>query len=180
MRPARPLPLLVLALSLAACSRSAPAEPTPAVAATAAPPPPPAAAAADPASAKPDETLFGLLGVEAQSRPKIAPNADDVYAALEKAGYAIGERRQSLGRTYKAAYCTGAYTKDASLAVDVCEYPDEASARAGLARARELFPSMANRMVFGRKGTLLTVINQKGDAAADARAKKIAAVYMAI
>jgi hypothetical protein len=37
---------------------------------------------------------------------------------------------------------------------------------------------MANRMVVGHKTTLLTIINQKGDGAADARAKKIAALYM--
>jgi hypothetical protein len=133
-------------------------------------------AARDP---RPDDTLFGLLATEAQSRPRIQPAADDVFAALEKGGLAVADRKQSLGRTYKAAFCTGGYTKDASLAVSVCEYPDDAAAKAGLDAARALFPGMSNRTVAGHKSTLIIVINEKGDAAADARAKRVIALYSA-
>jgi hypothetical protein len=184
---------LFLLLGLAACSRGA-AEPSsngpsgPPIAATAASAAAtaattsgvPAAAPVDPPAARPDDTLFGLLGAEAQNRPRIQPNADDVYGALQKAGYAVGDRKQSLGRTYKAAYCTGAYTKDGSLAVDVCEYPDEAAAKTGLAAARTLFPGMSSRTVVGHKATILTVINQRGEVAADARAKRIATLYASL
>jgi len=186
---------LVLLLGLVACSRGAaepassgpsgtpvaatPAPATSAAAATAAPNAP-AATAVAPGATRPDETLFGLLGSEAQNRPHIQPNADDVYGALQKAGYAVGDRRQSLGRTYKASYCTGAYTSDGSLAVDVCEYPDEAAAKTGLATARTLFPGMTSRTVVGHKATILTVINQRGEVAADARARRIATLYASL
>jgi hypothetical protein len=172
MNTARTKVLLSLALALPACSRSTPAEP--------APPAPTVAVTLQDAGPRTDQTLFGLLGAEAARRPSLSPSADDVYAALEKAGQAVGDRKQSLGRTYEAAYCTGGYTKDAALAIDVCEYPDDMSAAAGLERARTLFPGMANRSVYGHKATLLTIIEQKAGPAADERAKKIAAVYMSL
>jgi hypothetical protein len=181
---------LVLALPLLACTPSSAPEAAssgaagpPANATTTVAAPTRATASTAPAersASKPDDTLFGLLGVEAMNRPKIEPNADDVYRAFERAGYAVGDRKQSLGRTYQASYCTGGYTKDGSLAIDLCEYPDDAAAIGGLARAKTLFPGMTSRTVVGRKATLLTIINQRGDAAADARAKRVAAVYASL
>jgi hypothetical protein len=192
MNAARYLFVIIAALGLAAaavaaeggCTKKTAVEPDPpdagGPAPSAASATPVALPSADPNAPKLDDTLFGRLNVENQSRPKVTPNADDVFAALDKAGVGTLERKQSLGKTYKAAYCTGAYTKDMSVAVDVCEYADEAAAKTGLDYAKTLFPGMTNRAVWGHKSTLLITINQKGDPAGDVRAKKIGAIYMGL
>jgi hypothetical protein len=179
---ARRLTAVALVLTLGACSKKA-AEPnsgeagTPASSAASVAASSSAMPSADPNAPKVDDTLFGRLADEAKNRPSIKPNADDVYAALDKAGFPVNDRKQSLGTTYKSSYCTGGYTKDQSLAVNVCEYKDDAAAKTGLDYAKTLFPGMANRSVYGHKSTLLTIINQKADPAADVRAKKIVAIY---
>src|SRR5215472_9638305 len=112
MKIARSMVLVSSGLLSFACTKAAPPE----VAPSDPRPIPTTAAVAVDGGPGPDRTLFGMLGAEAAARPKLSPGADDVYAALDKAGYAVGDRRQSLGRTYKASYCAGGYTKDMALA----------------------------------------------------------------
>ncbi len=115
---------------------------------------------------------MGAIVREGQNRPTAKPNADDVFAAMVKAGVAVGERKQSLGSTYKAAYCTGGYTTDGALALSVCEYASEAEATAGRDFAATLFPNLTTRSVRAHKTNTLTVIEQKTDADAKAAEKK--------
>jgi hypothetical protein len=169
----------------AGCSKKAPAEPiqaeagvAAAISAQAAP-----SASGTPGEAgapRPDDTLFGVIADEGAHRPIIAPNADAVFAALAKAGTTITDLKPSLGRTYKAAYCTGGPTSDEALAVIVCEYPSDTAAAAGGDEAKRAFPTMVNRKVWTHKSTILIGVNRKGDAATDARVSKLAAVYMTL
>ena len=122
---------------------------------------------------RPGETLMGLIGREAASRPNVKPDADDVFAAIDKAGVTMGDRKQSVGATYKAAYCTGGYTKDGALAVSVCEYATAADATAGHDYAKTMFPNLNTREVWTHKTNTLTVIQQQTDDAAKATQKKI-------
>jgi hypothetical protein len=149
-------------------------------AAAAAPAAPKAIPSVDPNAPSPGDSLFSRLGHEAASRPKIKPNADDVYAALDKAGVGVPTRKQSLGSTYHATYCTGGYNADASLAVDVCEYADEAAGKAGYDYSKTLFPGMTSRTVVANKATVLVVIDQKSDAATVALRKKVVSAYQAL
>jgi hypothetical protein len=148
--------------------------------------PPPAAAASatrgpdDPAAAHPGETLVGHLAREAENRPKIAPNADDVLARLEALGAAVPVRKPNLAATHKAAYCTGGYTSDEALAFTVCEYADESSARAGRDFDSTLFPQMKNRRIVSRKSTTLAVVRLKEDPATAALERKAVAGYEAL
>jgi hypothetical protein len=114
---------------------------------------------------------------EAANRPGVKPTADDVYAALSSAGVAMGERKQSLGATYHAAYCNGGYTQDGALAVNVCEYANDADATAGRDYALTMFPNLATRTVYAHKANTVTVIEQKTDPAAKATAKKIVTAF---
>jgi hypothetical protein len=111
---------------------------------------------------RPGETLMGELTREASNRPNGKP-ADDVFAALTKAGVVMDARKQSMGATYKAAYCTGGYTSDGALAVNVCEYTTEADATAGRAYAKTMFPNLKTREVWAHKTTTLTIIQQRTD-----------------
>ncbi len=183
----RSLAMSLACLGLVACSKKTQeADPpdvgAPAPSASAAAAAPSAAPSApeppDPfATSKPDDTLFGVIAEEGQHRPTIKPNADDVFAALSKAGIKISNLKPSLGRTYKAAYCTGGPTDDMGIAVIVCEYPDDKAAGAGLEAAKKTFPTMTNRTEYTHKSTMLIAVNRKGDAAGDERVKKVVAVY---
>jgi hypothetical protein len=132
----------------------------------------------DPSQPQPGDTLPGILVREAANRPKIKPNADDVYAALEKAGVTVPKRQQALGSTYHASYCSDGYTADGLVAVQVCEYTDETAGKAGYEYSKAAFPNMSSRTVWGHKATTLTVIVQKAGPAADALEKKLSAAYL--
>jgi hypothetical protein len=177
--------MVVLPLAMTSCTKGDPQQPAALEAGAIAPPPSSPApakvtASADPNAPSPGDSLFSRLGHEAANRPKIKPNADDVYAALEKAGSGVPTRKQSLATTYHAAYCTGGYTADASLAVDVCEYADETSAKAAYDYSKSLFPGMTTRTVASNKATVLVVIEQKSDAATVASRKKVVSLYQAM
>ena len=120
----------------------------------------------------PGEGLAGLISREAKNRPGIKPSSDDVFAALDTAGVGLPQKKQSMGSTYKAAYCAGGYSADSLVAVTVCEYANEAEANAGRDYSISLFPQMTNRTVVAHKTNILQVITQKPGAAADAEKKK--------
>jgi len=175
------LAVMLLPYVACGCTKGTAQEAAPAGASTTATPAAAnATAPAGPAAASPGDSLFSRLGHEAAHRPGIKPGADDVYAALEKAGAPVPTRKQSLGTTYHAAYCTGGYTADTALAVDVCEYPDETAARAGYEYTRKLFPGMTSRTVAANKATVLVAIEQKSDDATVALRKKVVSTYQAL
>jgi hypothetical protein len=120
----------------------------------------------------PGEGLGGHFAREAKNRPGLKPNADDIFAALGRAGVGVPKQTQSMGSTYKAAYCTGGYSADSLIALTVCEYANEADAKAGRDYSISLFPKMTNRTVVAHKTNTLTIVDQKSTDASKAEAKK--------
>ena len=49
--------------------------------------------------------IFGGMILEAKHRPPVTPNVDDAFAAFGKASLPVTDLQQSVGATYKAAYC---------------------------------------------------------------------------
>jgi hypothetical protein len=167
-------PAALLAILLVGCSKNEESR-----AQSGAPGSPATAArvAEDSRDPRPGETLVGRLAREAENRPQIKPNADDVLARLDAAGARVALRKPNLGATHKAAYCTGGYTGDNALAFTVCEYADESSATAGRDYDKSLFPEMKNREVRRRKATTLAVVQLKDDASTAALQRKAIAGY---
>ncbi len=120
----------------------------------------------------PGEGLGGRFAREAKNRPGLKPSSDDVFAALETAGVSLPAKKQSMGATYKAAYCAGGYSADSLVAITVCEYTNEAEANAGRDYSISLFPQMTNRTVVAHKTNTLQVIIQKPGAPSEAEKKK--------
>jgi hypothetical protein len=180
-RLARSFGLIVsLGFILGSCSKKD-AEPSPPAASASAVAPAAGAFDASPGPLAPGETVAGRLAEEAQHRPPIKPNADDIFAAFEHAGAPVPRKQQSLGRTYKSPFCEGGYTFDVRLAINICEYPDDAAAAAGLAASKAAFPGLTTRKVWNHKLTTVTIIEQKqGDSAIPPLEKKLSDVYMAL
>jgi len=128
----------------------------------------------------PGETLMGRLSKEGRERPGVAPTAEDVFAAFDRLGASVPQREQTLGATYKAAYCVGGYTADRTLAINVCEYGNEGAATAGRDLSRSLFPDLPSRDVWRRKATTLSIIEQKRDDATIALQKKLVSAFLAL
>jgi hypothetical protein len=128
----------------------------------------------------PGEGLGGHFGREAKNRPGLKPNANDIFAALATAGVSLQKQSQSLGSTYKAAYCTGGYSADSLIAVTVCEYANEADANAGRDFSISLFPQMTNRTVVAHKTNTLTIVDQKSTDASKAELKKAVDAFNAM
>jgi hypothetical protein len=180
-------PLLILACLPLGCGKKdagtagpAPATSPSAMASTSAAPPVAGSAVDNTGPLAPGESLMGRLDREAKSRPKVSPTADDVFAACDKLGAGVAQRQQSLAATYKASYCIGGYTPGNALAVNVCEYADEASASAGRDMSKKLFPTLATRGVWSHKAATLTIIQEKQDDATSALEKKIVAAFNAL
>jgi len=167
----------VAAGSIAACKKS----------------PPPEASAADAGSltmavaAPSGSALFGRgsasLGerfdVEAHSRPAGTPKAEDVFAAFEKAGFPVTDRKQTLASTVSARYCVQGTTKN-NVTVSVCEYEGEAAAAAGRDASVKAFAAVQNRDVFVRKATMLTLLQAPKTPASEAEAKREAEIFSAM
>src|SRR5262249_31328215 len=100
--------------------------------------------------------------IEKSSRPAgIHPNAEEVFAALKKAGLQIIEEKQHLASPLGARYCVGAKTVEGEqtiLWLSVCEYvtPDLAKS-AGAYSEETLSFSIKNRKVYANRNTALVV-----------------------
>jgi hypothetical protein len=149
--------LVLLFLLVSACRREA----TP-------PAPPPV----DPQMAQ--LPLAARLEREAKARPAGALRAEEVMSALTRGGLALEGTRQVLASTVGAAYCTSAGTPR-GLAVAVCEYPAEESARQGMEYSHRVFDRLipGRRLLLNRK-TMLTVTG------ADDEAQRAAAIFAAL
>ena len=166
-------------LALAACSKPASENGAPASSASSPPTvtaptprpsggqplaaPPPVPMGSNAPSTDPMATLFGQLDTELKHRPPVHPNVDDGFAALAKAGVPITTPQQSLGTTYRAAFCRHGVTAARDMSVAFCEYPDAAATAVGLTEAKKLFPGLASRHVYAHKTMLLITIFQQGD-----------------
>ena len=141
-----------------------------------------ASASAAPSAAGPSSiavTLGERLLKESQNRPHIQPNADDVLTAFAKAGGAVATKKQGLAATYKASFCEGGTTSDGSVTVSICEYPDDDSAKTGLAALQAIYPAtQANHVL--HKDTVLTTLRLKDGSSAQALESKLVAAYTAL
>jgi hypothetical protein len=120
-------------------------------------------------------TLAQRLASEAQNRPHIQPNADEVLAAFAKLGGGVAAKRQGLGATYKASFCEGGTTGDGALTMSVCEYPDDDSAKAGLATLQAIYPAKQASHVLHKDTVLTTLRLQDGPGPQGLEAKLVAA-----
>jgi len=127
-------------------------------------------------------TLFGTMASELRSRPGVHPSVDDGFAALAKAGVPIPQPKQSLGSTYKAAYCAHGVTAEKDISVLLCEYADAEHAALGAVESRRLFPGAAKRVTTAHKALLLvtTVQNDEHPDATAAAQKKVVAALSAL
>lgn len=166
---------LVLGVALAACGReSPPPSPHAAPAAPAAPATPATphaatmarldhiAASGDRVSVESIRTVGGRLEYEATHRPAATPKAEDVLAALDRAGIALAEQKQYVAMTVKAAYCVGGQTAE-GLSIAICEYASPAEAAAGRAYVTDRFriPDL-ERVIHVRGATTLALGHHTG------------------
>jgi hypothetical protein len=105
--------------------------------------------------------MFGTMAVELKNRPNVHPSVDDGFAALAKAGVVVKEPKQSIGKTYKAAYCAHGVTDAKDLSILLCEYADEAHAAVGLAESKTLFPTMTSRQTWSHKSLVIVTMFQE-------------------
>lgn len=158
--------VLGLGLGLAACGKDKPRpqpEPVPAsapheVAAAAAAATLERAAEDAPSAAASMQTIAGRLQYEATHRPADAIKAEDVLAALDRAGVPVTSGpRQFLGKVVGAEFCMGGQTAD-GLGVSICEYASPAAAVAGKASVEKRFAQLnAVRDIVVRGATTLTL-----------------------
>ncbi|WP_394826537.1 hypothetical protein [Pendulispora albinea] len=125
--------------------------------------------------------LGAKLEMEAQHRPPDALKAEDVYAALERAGFAVTEKRQHVASIFGADFCLGAKGPD-DLAFSVCEFAtDEAAKKARRASQERLSKVVPNRESFLRKKSMLTIRQPPTKtAASEAAAGKAAQIFAAL
>lgn len=124
--------------------------------ATSAPPQPAASgAAAGGPIGRAIVTIQDKLDVEKDGRPKDTPSAEQVFAAVEKAGVALTDKKQHVGSVYGASYCVGA--KSGGVAYSACEYESADAAKAGRETSMKAFQT-GNREVYTNKKTTLTVL----------------------
>lgn len=99
-------------------------------------------------------TIQDKLDSEKESRPSGTPHAEDVYAALEKAGLRVSDKQQHVASLYGAKYCLGA--KAGEVAYSVCEYDSAEAAKAGRELTMKALPA-PNRDIVVHEKTTLTV-----------------------
>ena len=174
------LALLVAVGAFSACAKSKPepGEARPAAASAsvtvATPSATPPSAAAASAGAGPVGraivTIQDKLDSEKDGRPKDTPKVEDVFAAIEKTGAALTDKKQHVGSVYGAQYCMGA--KSESVAYSACEYESADAAKAGRETSMKAFQT-GNRDIFTNKKTTLTILQPSPKTpASEALAKK--------
>jgi hypothetical protein len=176
MRQSIVLQTLLAAVVLVGCSKPAPsvevADSAPPAMASAVPSSAPSAPAIQPVFSVGDK-----LQSEQRDRPTGTPKGEDVYAAFEKAGFALTEKQQHVASVFGAKFCVGAKT-DNDMAFSVCEYVDEPSAKAGRDVSLKTLAMVPNREIFVNKKTTLTVRQPaKKTPASEAASKKAAQIF---
>jgi hypothetical protein len=120
-------------------------------------------AATLPASSQlPRLPLGTRLAMEAGSRPDLSVRPQQLFAALERRGILLSRKRQVLASTVGARYCELAVS-DLGLGVTVCEYADDADARAGNESSHQRFDSIVpGRTLIDHGSSLLTLTHPEG------------------
>jgi hypothetical protein len=173
---------LVLGVALAACGRESPPAPTqPAKTAhdTTVEKIDRLAATADSVSADSMKSLVGRLSYEAAHRPAATPRAEDVLAALERAGVRLDDHKQYVAATARAAYCVGGQTSD-GLSVAVCEYESPAAATAGRAHITARFQIPDLERVIHQRGATTLALGHHRDLKLAATVQTAAAAFSAL
>jgi hypothetical protein len=182
---------IVLALGASACKTT---KPEPAAKATDAPVPQPPTTGSRPQLASPvavpGATVATLPNMpiperfvaERRGRPSgVTPSVEDVYAALEKSGIRVVDRKQHLGAPFGARYCVGARAVgpgDASMMhISVCEFVNADAARIGRDYSAEGMKSIPFRTVYANKATTLTLREERHEPNVDALVDTAAATY---
>ena len=114
---------------------------------------------------------------EANTRPSGGLRADLVFTEFAKEGLRLGSPpKQHLGAPIGAAYCLGAEST-AHVAISVCEYADETSAKKGRDQSLSAFNSIeheiANREIFVNKATTLTMLQSLKGNDSEAESKRL-------
>lgn len=126
----------------------------------------------------PNMSIPERFSVEAAARPAgIKPNVEDVWAALEKAGLTVVEKKQHLGQVFGARYCVGGKAMSGAaklLDISVCEFASEELAKMSRDHSTEALKIIPNRTLYANKQTLLIVREeQKAPENDDALAKAV-------
>jgi hypothetical protein len=151
--------------------------------ATGFPIPPPLPGDNDPAPASPAPLPEALplperLAREAASRPTGAVRSEQLVAALEAKGVAVGRTRQVLGRTLNARFCAIAVTGD-GLVASVCEFDSPSAAIAAQKDSEQRFGRpMPNRRFMTNGQSLLTIANLRDSV--EPQAQIVAATFAAL
>jgi hypothetical protein len=109
------------------------------------------------APTRPVLTLGDKLVFESTHRTATdTPKAEEVYAALETAGFKLTEKQQHVASVFGAQYCLGAKAEN-DIAFSVCEYGSAEQARMGREESLKTLASVPNREISTNKKTTLTI-----------------------
>jgi hypothetical protein len=97
------------------------------------------------------------LQAESAQRPREGARAEDLLEALRAVGLESLQARQHLGSPVGARYCLGVTLPD-EVAFSVCEYADEAAAKAGQEFSAKAFAAVPHRLVQARKHLTLSLL----------------------
>lgn len=137
------------------------------------------ASAAGAASYVPGTGLANLLLNESHTRPANTPKAEDLYAALAKAGMKIVDQKQHAASPFGAKFCLGAEAEN-QLSLSVCEFDSAEAAKGGQDMSLKAFKTVPNRELLINKATLLTVREYSKTAEIDAASKRAKQLFMAL
>jgi hypothetical protein len=120
-----------------------------------------------PAAATDLHAILGNMGAEAQNRPRAGVLAEPLFDALEeKANIKLPTRTQYMGSSMNASFCAGGRseptTASQALTVAMCEYTDDAAAKASLDYMNKTFNMTGARREM-HKAAVLTIIASKAD-----------------
>jgi hypothetical protein len=102
-------------------------------------------------------TLQDRLEAEKEQRATDTPKAEEVLAALEKAGLTLTDKKQHVASVYGAMYCLGAKS-EGGIGYSVCEYASPEAAKSGRDASEKAFATVANRELATNKKTVLTIL----------------------
>lgn len=140
------------------------------------------AATADTVSADSMKSLVGRLAYEAEHRPPPSPHtprAEDVLAALDRAGVRLADQKQYVAATARAAYCVGGQTSD-GLSVAVCEYDSPTAAAAGRDHVTARFQVPGLERVIHVRGATTLALGHHRDVPLAATTQRAAAAFQSL
>jgi hypothetical protein len=120
--------------------------------------------------------LAERLRLEAAGRPSDTPKAEDVLAAVTKAGVPLDAQAQHLASPIGARFCIGAKSPQ-NVAMSACEYADDAAAAAGRDASVKAFAKIEHRDILLNKRTTLTILQAPFDAQSQAAHDKAVAAF---